>query len=94
MVRALDVYNGVWGAYLTPEEAASADTSSTDRTLGAVIAMLAELYLEKRSIRKELESTDDEDDIAAMEWRIKMIKSEESSLHRIESGLQSRLRVP
>ena len=83
-----------FGAYLTPEEAMQADAASTDRTLGAVISMLAGLYLEKRSIRQQLDATDDEDEIAELEWRIKMIRSEESSLHRIESGLQSRLKLP
>lgn len=83
-----------FGAYLTPEEAMQADSASTDRTLGAVIAMLAGLYMEKRSIRMQLDATDDDDEIAELEWRIKMIRSEESSLHRIESGLQSRLKMP
>jgi hypothetical protein len=83
-----------FGAYLTPDEAMAADSASTDRTLGAVIAMLAGLYLEKRAIRVELDATDDEEEIAELEWRIKMIRNEESSLHRIESGLQSRLKVP
>ena len=83
-----------FGSYLTPEEAMDADSSSTDRTLGAVISMLAGLYLEKRAIRQQLDATDDDDEIAELEWRIKMIRNEESSLHRIESGLQSRLKVP
>jgi hypothetical protein len=94
MASAIGVYDSIWGSYLTPEEAMSADSASTDRTLGAVIAMLAELYLEKRAIRQELEATDDDEEIGELEWRLKQIKSEESSLHRIESGLQSRLRVP
>jgi hypothetical protein len=94
MASAIGVYDSIWGSYLTPEEAMSADSASTDRTLGAVIAMLAELYLEKRNVRMELEQTEVEEEIAELEWRIKMIRNEESSLHRIESGLQSRLKVP
>jgi hypothetical protein len=82
-----------FGAYLTPEEAMAADADATDKTLGAVIAMLAGLYVEKRAIRTQLDATDDEDEIAELEWKIKMIRNEESSLHRIESGLQSRLKV-
>jgi hypothetical protein len=86
--------DSAFGAYLTPEESMCADASSTDRTLGAVISMLAGLYLEKRNIRMQLEATDDEEEIAELEWKLKSIRSEESSLHRIESGLQSRLKMP
>lgn len=94
MGASLDAYRDIWGSYISPEEAAAADSASTDRTLGAVISMLAELYLEKRAIRAALDATDDDDDIADYEYRLKMIRNEESSLHRIESGLQSRLKVP
>lgn len=83
----------VWGPYLSPEEASMADAASTDKALGAVIAMLAQLYMEKRQIRMELEDTNDEEIIGDLEWRLKMIRNEESSLHRMESGLQSRLKV-
>lgn len=94
MGASLSAYRDIWGPYITPEEASAAESSATDKALGAVISMLAELYLEKRTIRKKLELTDDEEEIADLEWRIKMIRNEESSLHRIESGLQSRLKVP
>lgn len=86
----------MFGSYCSPEEAAAAAADETDKALGAVISMLAGLFMEKRNIRMELEELDttmDEDEVAELEWRLKMIKSEESSLHRIESGLQSRLRV-
>ena len=53
--------------------------------------MLTTLYLEKRNIRLQLEATDDEDEIGEWEWKLKMLRAEESSLHKIESGLQSRL---
>lgn len=79
--------------YTSVEEAIGCAQDQTDKALGAVIAMLAELYREKRDIRVTLEGTDDEDEIADLEWRLKMIRNEESSLHRIESGLQSRLKV-
>ena len=79
--------------YRTPEEAAQASADQTDKALGAVIAMLYALYLEKRNIGLELSRTDDEEDIGDLEWRLKLLKSEESSLHRLESGLQSRLKV-
>ena len=90
----METYDAIWGAYLTPEEAAQASTDQTDKALGAVIAMLAELYLEKRALRQELTSTEDEDTIGEIEYQLKLIRGEESSLHRIESGLQSRLKVP
>ena len=57
MGASIDAYNAIWGGYVTPEEAMAADQSSTDKTLGAVISMLAELYLEKRAIRQELDFT-------------------------------------
>ena len=93
MGASLEAYKNIWGPYLTPEEASAADASATDKALGAVISMLAEAYLEKRKVRMQLEQTDDEDEIAELEWKLKMIRNEESSLHRIESGLQSRLKV-
>jgi hypothetical protein len=79
--------------YLTVEEAQAASLDQTDKALGAVVSMLYSLYLEKRNLRAELSSTDDEDEMGEIEQELKMIRGEESSLHRIESGLQSRLRV-
>ena len=94
MGMILDTYESIWGAYKTPEEASTAATGETDRTLGAVISMLAELYLEKRAIRMQLEDETDDDVIGELGYQLKLIRSEESSLHRIESGLQSRLKTP
>jgi len=79
--------------YLTPEEASEASIDQTDKALGAVVAMLYGLYLEKRNLRMQLQRTDDDDEIGELEWQLKHIRSEESSLHRLESGLQSRLKV-
>lgn len=93
MGQIMRAYESMWGPYLTPEEASCAAVDQTDKTLGAVISMLAELYMEKRTIRMQLEDTDDEEIIGDLEWRLKMIRNEESSLHRIESGLQSRIKV-
>lgn len=86
----------IFGGYLDPHEAAAAALDQTDKALGAVISMLTQLYLEKRNIRMALQQLDvesDDDEIGELEWRLKMIRGEESSLHRIESGLQSRLKV-
>lgn len=80
--------------YMSVEEAQEAATGQTDRALGAVIAMLYQLYMEKRALRIQLETEMDEEIASTIEWRLKHLKQEESSLHRIESGLQSRLRVP
>lgn len=79
--------------YQSPEEAAAASTDQTDKALGAVIALLADLYAQKRILRVALENTDDDDEIGDLEWRLKLLRQEESSLHRLESGLQSRLKV-
>ena len=79
--------------YLTVEEAQAASHDQTDKALGAVISMLYSLYLEKRNIRLELEELEDDDEIGELEWKLKMLRNEESSLHRLESGLQSRLKV-
>lgn len=83
--------------YTSVEEAIGCAQSETDRALGAVLALLAGLYMEKKNIRLRLEELDadsDEDEVSELEWRLKMLRNEESSLHRIESGLQSRLKVP
>lgn len=83
--------------YTSVEEALGCAQSETDRALGAVLAMLAGLYFEKKAIRlrlQELDADTDEDEVAELEWSLKMLRNEESSLHRLESGLQSRLKVP
>ena len=82
--------------YTSVEEAIGCAQDETDKALGAVVAMLAGLYAEKRRIRlalEELDTLEDEDEVGELEWRLKMLRNEESSLHRIESGLQSRLKV-
>lgn len=78
--------------YLTPREAAYCDLDATDKALGAVIAQLMQLYLEKQRLHTELDNTEDDDSTEAIEWRLKLLRDEERSLHRIESGLQSRLK--
>ena len=82
--------------YMTPEEAAQASVDQTDKALGAVIAMLYQNLIERRNLRHELEETPSDDEllIGDLEWRMKLLRQEESSLHRLESGLQSRLKVP
>jgi hypothetical protein len=78
--------------YLSPEEAAYCAQDATDKALGAVLAQLVQLYLEKQNLHRELDNTEDDDTAEAVEWRLKQVRDEERSLHRIESGLQSRLR--
>jgi len=80
--------------YLDPEEAAYASQDQTDKALGYVLGQLQGLLLKKQTIHKQLEDTDSEDEMEALEWQLKLLRDEERSLHRIESGLQSRLRVP
>ena len=77
--------------YFSPEEAAYCATDATDKALGAVIAKLFQLAMEQQQLHTDLDEADD--DLAeAIEYRLRQIKDEERSLHRIESGLQSRLR--
>lgn len=79
--------------YLNPEEAAYCDVDATDKALGAVIAELVRLHYEKVDLHRRLDDADDEETEATISWRLKQIRSEEHGLHRIQSGLQSRLRV-
>jgi chaperonin cofactor prefoldin len=79
--------------YLSPEEAAQADAFSTLQELQRVIARCELLLVEKAQLHTDLEDAD-EDQTEAVEWRLKQLKSEETSLHRIGSMLQSVLRVP
>ena len=60
----------------------------TDKALGAVISFLLSLYQDKRVLRTLINSSDDEGEIGELECEMKLLRSEESSLHRIESGLQ------
>jgi len=77
--------------YLSPQEAAYCAVDATDKALGAVIAKLVLLAMEQEQLHQDLNDADD--DLAeAIEWRLKQLHNEERSLHRIESGLQSRLR--
>ena len=78
--------------YLDPSEAAYCAQDATDKALGAVISQLMLLYLEKQRLHTELDNTEDADNEEAIEWRLKQLRDEERSLHRIESGLQSRLK--
>lgn len=80
-------------AYMTPEDSASASIDQSDKALGWAIGELTQLYLEKRLLRFKILATDDEEELGDYEYEMKLIRSEESSLHRIESGLQSRIKV-
>lgn len=80
-------------AYLTPEDSASASIDQSDKALGWAIGELTQLYLEKRNLRFKIMATDDEEELGDLEFELKLLRSEESSLHRIESGLQSRLKI-
>lgn len=80
-------------AYLTPEDSAAASIDQSDKALGWAIGELTQLYLAKRNLRMKLMATDDEEEIGDLEFEMKLLRSEESSLHRITSGLQSRLKI-
>lgn len=81
------------GPYLSPLEATQASADETDKALGAVVSMLYLLYQEKRKLRYEINAGRTDEEIGDLEWEMKQIRGEESALHRIESGLQSRLKV-
>jgi hypothetical protein len=80
--------------YLSPEDSDALATDDVAKKLNNIVSLLVEYFLEKRNLRKELELTDDEEKAEELEWKLKMLRAEESSLHRIESGLQSLLKVP
>lgn len=80
--------------YKTPEEAASAAMGETDAALGYVISQLSWYLDEKQSIRRQLELTEDDEEISDLEWKLKLLRNEEQSLAKIGSMLQSRLKVP
>lgn len=78
---------------LSPEEWASMSIDQTDKALGWVLGQLVALHMKMRNIRIELFKTSDDDTIGELEWQLKLLRQEESSLHRLESGFQSRLKV-
>ena len=79
--------------YMSIKEATEASADETDKALGATVAILRQLAMEKAMLHSEKWGIEDEERISAIDERLKEIKSEESSWHRIESGLQSRLKV-
>ena len=80
--------------YMTPEDGATADANMTDRSLGATLAMMRILLAEKAQLARQKWDEDvTEEQLAYIKERMKDIKDEESSLHRIASGFQSRLKV-
>jgi hypothetical protein len=80
--------------YRSPQEGAAASASETEKGLGAVIAMLAQKYWEMETVRRSLMEEDDPDIIGEYEWQLKLLRQGESSLQRIMSGMQSRLKIP
>jgi hypothetical protein len=80
--------------YLSPEDSDALATDDAAKKLNNIVSLLVEYFLEKRNLRKELELTNDEEKAEELEWKLKMLRAEESSLHRIESGLQSLLKIP
>lgn len=85
--------SGVIPNYTTPQEAIMAAADETDKALGAVIAMLGALYFEMRDVRYQIADAVDDEEIAGLEYHMKNLRREEASLHRIMSGLQSRLKA-
>lgn len=77
--------------YMSAEDFEKMANDSTDKTLEYVVSLLYLYLLKKRNLRVQLESEVDEDVIGEIEWRLKLLRDEEKSLHRLESGLQSRL---
>ncbi len=80
--------------YLDPQEAAQADAYQTMTELQVTVAALNVLYMQKAKLHEELRNADDEGAVEVIEWQLKLLREEERSLHRIESGLQSILKVP
>ena len=80
--------------YRSPQEGAAASQDQTDKALGAVIAMLAQKYWEMETTRQALIREQDPDLIGDLEWTLKMLRQGESSLQRLMSGMQSRLKIP
>jgi len=86
--------NEVFGCYMDPETANAASLDESVKTLESVAAIMIQLALEKKNLRAELNSTDDEDVMGEIGQELKMIRSEESSWQRIASCLQSIIKVP
>lgn len=81
--------------YQSPEEACSASQDETDKALGWVIHNLGVYLLMKQKNREDIgDAMDDDELVKELEWARRLLKDEESSLQKIGSMLQSRLRVP
>lgn len=80
-------------AYLTPQEFLELMNSNTTGALEYVIHLLYIKYLEMVNLQLEINAEMDDDVIGGLEYEMKAKRREETSLHRLESGIQSRLKA-
>lgn len=78
---------------LTPLEWAEMDAAQLDRSLGWVLGDLTRLMLQLRNLRIRLLAEVDDEVMSDLKYELQLLRQEESSLHHLESGLQSRLRA-
>lgn len=82
--------------WLTPEEFQLMANDATDKSLEYINAKLYENLYQQMLLHTEMEQYDPEEDeevVAELALEIKTLRQQESSLHRLQSGLQSRLKL-
>ena len=78
---------------LSPQEWAEMDRYQVETALGWVGGDCARVLMAMRNLRITIFKSDDDDERAEAEYRWKMLKTEESSLHRLAGILQSRAKL-
>jgi hypothetical protein len=80
-------------AWLSPEEFSLLANDTADKALEYINAKCYENLYQQMNLHLEMDGMEDEDILADAEDELKTLRQQESSLHRIQSGLQSRLKL-
>lgn len=79
--------------YLTPQEFIEMMSANTAGALDYIINLLYIKLLEMVNLQLEINEEMDEERVGELEYQMKAKRREETSLHRLESGIQSRLKA-
>lgn len=79
--------------WLSPSEFQELASDRTDKALEYINSKIYEIMYAQMLKRMEIDEEMDEEIIGELEWQLKGLRQQESTLVRLQSGLQSRLRV-
>jgi hypothetical protein len=79
--------------YLSPSEFRQMMEYNTAGALDYVLNVLHTLSLQMITLQLQIDQEEDEDVIGEWELKMKALRRQETSFHRLLSGIQSRLKV-